>query len=193
MNKNNCQNVSNYLTRFDEILCEMANKMLSQPTTNSITVNFITCMIPHHQAAIYMCENLLKYTNYPPLIQIANNIIKTQTEGIEQMKRILETTQGYINSNKDVCSYMNEYLRITKNMITRMKNSPRCNNINLDFTNEMIPHHEGAIAMCKNLLKYCIDPRLKCVAENIISEQSQGVEQLKQIKMNLCKSNETGW
>lgn len=193
MNKNNCQNVSNYLTRFDEILCEMANKMLSQPITNSITVNFITCMIPHHQAAIYMCENLLKYTNYQPLIQIANNIIKTQTEGIEQMKRILETTQGYINSNQDVCSYMNEYLRITKNMITRMKNSSRCQNINLDFTTEMIPHHEGAISMCNNLLKYCIDPRLKFVAENIISEQSQGVEQLKQIRMNLCKSNETGW
>lgn len=187
MNKNNFQNVSNYLTRFDEILCEMANKMLSQTTTNSITVNFITCMIPHHQAAIYMCENLLKYTNYLPLIQIANNIIKTQTEGIEQMKRILETTQGYINSNQDVCSYMNEYLRITKNMIRRMKNSPRCKNINLDFKNEMIPHHEGAISMCNNLLKYCIDPRLKLVAENIISEQSQGVEQLKQIRMNLCK------
>lgn len=191
MNKNDFQDISNYLARFDEILCEMARKMLSQPTTNSNTVNFINCMIPHHQAAIYMCENLLKYTNYPPLIKIANNIIKTQEEGIEQMKQILETTQGYINSKQDVCSYMNNYLKITKNMITRMKNSPRCQNINLNFINEMIPHHEGAISMCNNLLKYCIDHRLKLLAQNIIAEQSRGVEQLKEIKRNLCKINET--
>ncbi len=188
MNKNRFQDISNYyLLRFDEILCEMANKMLSQNTTNSITVNFIKCMIPHHQAAIYMCENLLQYTSDSTLIQIANNIIKTQTKGIEQMKQILETTKGYINSNQDVCCYMNEYFRITKNMIKKMENSSRCQNINLDFTNEMIPHHEGAILMCNNLLNYCIDPRLKTVAEDIIIEQCQGVKELKEVKAHLLR------
>ena len=72
-------------------------------------------------------------------------------------------------------------------MICRMKNSPRGININLNFVNEMIPHHEGAIAMCENLLQYCIDPRLKCVAETIITEQSQGVKELEEIKKQLCK------
>ena len=60
-----------YLTRFDEILNQMADKMLSAEVTNSITINFIRCMIPHHQAAIYMCENLLNYTRYQPLQKIA--------------------------------------------------------------------------------------------------------------------------
>lgn len=178
MKKYNSQNVNNYLMRFNEILCEMENKMLSQKVTNSITVNFITCMIPHHQATIYMCENLLKYTNYSSLIQIANNIIQMQTKGIEQMKCILETTLGYINSNQDIKCYMNEYFRITKNMISKMKNSPRTNNINYNFTREMIPHHEGAIEMCNNLLKYQIDPRLKVVAQSIIQEQSEGIKEL---------------
>lgn len=182
------QNVNKYLMRFDEILCQMADKMLSQEITNSITINFIKCMIPHHQAAIYMCENLLQYTDYQPLIQIANNIIKTQTKGIEQMQYILATTRGYKNSNQNVKCYMDEYFKITKNMLARMKNSPRCQNINLNFVNEMIPHHEGAIEMCNNLLKYCIDPRLKEVAKNIIKEQSQGVNQLKDIQRNLCKN-----
>lgn len=179
--------VKKYLTRFGQILCDMANKMLSQNITNSITINFIECMIPHHQAAIYMCENLLKYTNYEPLQQIAQDIIKTQTRGIEQMKEIFKTTQGYINSKEDVKCYMNEYLLITKNMINRMKKSPRCSNINLNFVNEMIPHHEGAINMCNNLLKYTIDPRLKIVAETIIKEQSNGVIQLKEIQKDLCR------
>ncbi len=176
-----------YLARFDEILNQMADKMLSQELTNSITINFIRCMIPHHMAAIYMCENLLQYTKYQPLQNIANDIIQMQTKGIEQMKEIERTTYGFNNMSRDVKNYNERYLEITKNMIERMKNSPRCININLDFVNEMIPHHEGAISMCENLLQYYIDPRLKMVADSIIREQSEGVKQLKEVQNNLCR------
>lgn len=176
-----------YLCRFDQILSQMANKMLCIDIINNITIDFIQCMIPHHQAAIYMCENLLEYTNYKPLQEIAKNIINTQTNGIEQMKYIKRNAQCFLNCERDVNCYITKYLSITKNMISKMKNSPRCIDINLSFVNEMIPHHEGAIAMCENLLKYCIDPRLKNVAESIINEQSQGVRELKEIQRDLCK------
>ena len=178
-----------YLNRFDQILNQMAEKMLSQNITNSITINFIECMVPHHQAAIYMSENLLEYTTYQPLQDIAKNIIEMQTTGIKQMEDILRTTYGFHNNTQDVNHYMEKYLEITKNMIERMKNAPRCININLNFTDEMIPHHEGAIAMCENLLQYRIDPRLKLVADSIIKEQSKGVEQLKEVRRRLCGKN----
>ena len=167
----------------------MANQMLSQRINNSITLDFISCMIPHHQAAIYMCENLLNYTNYEPLIRIAREIIKMQSRGIKQMEEIAKTTSYICNNNRDVKSYMYEYFQITRRMIYRMKNSIRSSNINLNFVDEMIPHHEGAIEMCNNLLKYNIDPRLKSVAEEIIREQSQGVRELEQIKECLCRCN----
>ncbi len=176
-----------YLLRFDQILNNMGEQMLSANIVNNITINFIRCMIPHHQAAIYMCENLLKYTQYRPLIAIANNIIRMQTRGIEQMREIERTTQGYNNTNEQVRNYMSRYLEITKKMLDRMKNSPRCVNINLDFVGEMIPHHEGAIQMCNNLLQYRIDPRLADVARTIIEEQSQGVKELEQTRKMLCK------
>ena len=70
--------VKEYLKGFDKILCEMSNKMLGFNTTSNITINFIECMIPHHEAEIAMSENLLTYTNYKPLYEIANNIIKMQ-------------------------------------------------------------------------------------------------------------------
>lgn len=177
--------VRNYLTRFDEILKQMANKMLNSNVTDNITLDFIVCMIPHHQAAIYMCENLLKYTTYRPLQDIARNIITMQQKGIEQMKKIAYTTCGYENIDIDVKNYMHRYLEITKNMINRMKNSKRIMDINLDFISEMIPHHEGAISMCRNLLQYRIDPRLLEVAKSIIKEQSQGVIELKQVEKDL--------
>ena len=183
---NNCQRntmTKNYLNRFNQILDEMGSKMLSANFGNNITINFIKCMVPHHQAAIYMCQNLLQYTNYLPLIKISDGIIRMQTIGIDQMKEIERTTTArYNNTPQDVNAYIQRYLEITKNMLQKMGNSPRCLSINLDFVNEMIPHHEGAVCMCENLLQYYIDPRLKEVANNIIQEQTRGIHQLEEIR-----------
>ncbi len=183
-----CQNLIaiNYLMRFDEILCTMKSKMLSNCFIDDITTYFVKCMIPHHQAAIYMCENLLYYTCNEPLIEICRNIIKTQEAGIEKMQEIACTTSGFFNNNEEINCYMSSYLGITKNMIYKMEKAPRCINLNLNFVNEMIPHHEGAIAMCSNLLKYNIDSRLKNVAQSIISKQSQGVRNLTKVHNNIC-------
>lgn len=181
----NINNVNKYLEKFDEILSNMSQKMLSPTICSSITINFIECMVPHHEAAIYMCENLLNYTQYRPLQKIARNIISMQTSGIEEMQKIKNTTEGYNNTRRSVENYMRLYFAITRNMIDRMKNSLRSDSINLNFIDEMIPHHEGAISMCKNLLQYCIDPRLRTLAEKIISEQSNGVIDLKRIREEL--------
>ena len=178
-----------YLYQNDEIVKQMAEKMLSQNMTNSVSIHFIECMIPHHQAAIDMSENLLPYTRYQPLQEIAQNIIKMQTEEIKQMEEICKSTYGFPNTPQVVDNYMQKYLEITKNMIEKMKNAPRCVNINLNFINEMIPHHEGAIAMCENLLCYRIDPRLKLIADSMIKEQSNGVKQLKEMQRRLCGKN----
>ena len=175
-----------YLTKFDQILNNMANEMLSQKMTSSITLDFISCMIPHHQAAIYMCENLLNYTNYAPLQNIAKNIIQMQTKGIEQMREIAKTTRCLHNNYYDVLDYWKVFQSITENMICNMRNASRCNNININFTNEMIPHHEGAVRMCNNLLKYPIDRRLANVARTIIMEQSEGIKELEHIRSILC-------
>ena len=176
-----------YLRRFDQILCEMSNRMLSFSTTSNITINFIMCMIPHHEAAICMSENLLTYTDYKPLYEVSNNLIQMPTHGIQQMKQIVRTTQTRANMPNQVSSYESAYLCITKNMINRMKGSLRTQNINLDFTSEMIPHHEGAVEMCNNLLKYPVDQRLRLMAESIIKEQTKGIEELKCIQKELCK------
>jgi len=50
--------------------------------------NFIKSMIPHHSAAITMCEEA-NITD-PELIVLCRNIVKTQQEEIDQMNIILE-------------------------------------------------------------------------------------------------------
>ena len=96
MNYDLSNNARNYLNRFDMILNQMSNKMLYPSLGNSVTINFIRCMIPHHEAAIYMCKNLLRYINFFPLQEEAESIIRMQTKGVFQMKEIERTTR-YLN------------------------------------------------------------------------------------------------
>lgn len=170
-----------YLSKFDEILFEMCNKMTTTKVTNNITINFIESIIPHHKSGIQMCENLLQYTYYKPLQEIAQNIIKMQSAKIEQMEEIARASTNFLNYQKNVNSYIEKNSSITEDMICRMKNSPRGIDINLNFVNEMIPYHEGVIAMSQNVLQYCIAPKLKNTAECSIKEQCECVKKLKLI------------
>ncbi len=176
-----------YLINFQEILSQMANQMISQKFTNQITLDFIRCMIPHHQAAIDMSQNLLQYTKYEPLQQIAEDIITMQTKGIEEMKEIYRTTKNYQNDILDVYRYTVNYYQIAEQMIIKMTNSSKSPNINYDFITEMIPHHEGAIKMCYLLLQYPINPRLRNLANTIIKEQSEGIRKLQNLAKNFSE------
>lgn len=77
--------------------------------------------------------------------------------------------------------YLHKFDEIVKTMRTKMEKSQRTTNISLDFISEMILHHEGAIEMCKNLLQYKIDPRLRKIAENIIITQTEVIKQMQAI------------
>ena len=48
-------------------------------------------------------------------------------------------------------------------------------NVDRDFVNMMIPHHQGAIDMAVAELRYGTDPRLKRIAQAIIVEQQQEI------------------
>jgi uncharacterized protein (DUF305 family) len=52
---------------------------------------FLRSMIVHHLGAIAMAEQLLEQTDRPELITLANNIIRSQSAEVQQMKGWLQT------------------------------------------------------------------------------------------------------
>lgn len=181
----NCRNFSGnteeYLCRFNEILNEMICKMTEAELTDSLSHNFIVQMLPHHKAAVEMSENLLKYNVCPPLKEIAENIISEQTKSIEELQNALSCCENYKNSERDICLYQKEFSRISKTMFCDMRHACRGENINANFMREMIPHHEGAIRMSENILRFYICPQLCPIADAIIVSQRRGVCQMKQL------------
>lgn len=94
-----------YLCRFSEILDEMIEEITGADLTDSLSHNFIVQMIPHHRAAIEMSRNLLRYTTFVPLQDIALNIIKEQTKSFENMQDILYQCSELKNSGQNLCLY----------------------------------------------------------------------------------------
>ncbi|WP_040196401.1 DUF305 domain-containing protein [Candidatus Soleaferrea massiliensis] len=170
-----------YLCRYYEILNEMIAGMTEVRLTDSLSHNFIVQMIPHHKAAIEMSRNLLQYTTFVPLQNIALGIIDEQTKSIADMQGILTRCAGLKNSQQDLCLYDKEFQRITQTMFTQMLNACTTNNINASFMHEMIPHHEGAIRMSQNILRYHICPELHPIVRAIVESQKKGIQKMKRL------------
>lgn len=178
------QNTEAYLRNYRRILERMIAGMTQAELGKSISANFIVQMIPHHRGAIEMSENLLKNSCFPPLIQIAQNIIRTQEQSIAQMERILCSCGRQTNCPDEVCRYQDKMDCIMQTMFDGMRNARVGNNINADFMREMIPHHEGAVRMAKATLKYDICEALVPILDAIIREQEEGIRKMERL---LCE------
>ncbi len=87
--KNTKQDICLYNRRFKKITRKMFTEMEDACTSNNINANFMHEMIPHHEGAIRMSENLLQYDICPELIPILRAIIVSQRKGVCEMERLL--------------------------------------------------------------------------------------------------------
>lgn len=152
-----------------------------QNSQKSLSHNFIVQMIPYHRAAIDMSENLLQFTTFVPLQRIAQNIITEQTKSVENMQKVLPHCAQLENSEQDLCLYDRRFGQITQTMFSQMRNACSDNNINAYFMREMIPHHQVAIKMSKNVLQYPICPELDSILQAIITSQEKGVLEMQRL------------
>lgn len=175
------QVAKNYLCGFYEILDDMIDGMTGADLNRSLSHNFIVQMIPHHEAAIRMSESILRYTTFVPLQEIARNIITEQTKSIADMRAALSACGAVENTQEDICLYERRFRSITQTMFREMGCAPGTNNLNADFMREMIPHHQGAIRMLENALRFPICPELDPILRAIITSQERGVREMRRL------------
>ncbi len=76
-------------------------------------------------------------------------------------------------------TYRRRYEAILNEMIGKMENACLTDSLSHNFIVRMIPHHEAAIEMSRNILCYTTFEPLKKIAEGIISAQTQSIAQMK--------------
>ena len=74
---------------FQKAMDKMHKDMMIKSSGN-IDIDFLKGMIPHHQGAIDMSEELIKKTKDPELKAFAQKIIKDQKAEIKQMQDMLK-------------------------------------------------------------------------------------------------------
>jgi len=172
--------VSNYLDAYYSILDEMKRSMTSVKQTGSISRDFITQMIPHHRAAVEMCENVLRYPVSEPVSTLARTIIRQQTQGIAEMEAILCSCGSICNRPQEVCCYWRRNTQVLHTMFFAMAHVSGVG-VEQNFLREMIPHHEGAVRMSENALSFCICQPLHPILRNIITTQEQEICEMQQL------------
>lgn len=175
-----------YLKAYQSTLQLMKQEMESAPKTGDASLDFLYEMIPHHQAAISMAENELKYGNIPEVKQLAKAIIKEQSKGIAQMKNLLAylKRKPKIDKAKEA-AYLKAYKDIYKQMVTSMEATKPTGNIDKDFLEEMIPHHEGAVKMATNILHFTKNKDLKEIVQPIVVNQNKQLQQMKKLLITI--------
>lgn len=169
-----------YYDNYRSILQVMKEGMSMAPQTGDPTLAFLYEAIPHHEAAVSMSENLLKYDGTNDQVKkLADSIIKDQLNGINKMEELKNKlkTNPIVNKQAEA-AYLQTYNKIYNTMISKLERAKLTGNINRDYLTEMLTHHEAGIQMGKNILKYTQNPELRTIVQNEIATQQRQVTEM---------------
>ena len=139
---------------------------------------FIDRMIPHHAMAIYSAQHMISDSRRPELRDLAENIVESQTEQIEQMRAWRGEWYGdpgpeYAYPGDGWSDGMGWD---DNGMMGRSGGMMGRNATDAMFLQMMIPHHQQAIQMSRRALGSAKHPELRHLAEQIINQQSVEIE-----------------
>lgn len=77
--------------------------------------------------------------------------------------------------------YLETFDSILNEMIKKMSAAELMDSVSHNFIVQMIPHHRAAIEMSKNILTYTTSITVQNIAEQIIDEQTQSIDDMKKI------------
>lgn len=134
---------------------------------------FIDAMVPHHERAVEMAEVALDEADRPQIRDVAEDIVSSQRSEIRMFGEIRERKYG----SAEPTTEMNE-----EDMRAMSMSDPRelakARPFDKAFIDEMIPHHQSAIAMAEVARKETKDPEIRKIAEDIVSAQEREIEQM---------------
>jgi len=155
------------------------------PADADYDLRFIDAMIPHHQGAVIMAKDVLQKSPRAELKKLATGIISAQNQEITQMQQWRQAWYPKA-PNKPMAwhSPMNHMMEMPPNQVQAMRMEMDLGaadaNYDLRFINAMIPHHQGAIVMAKDVLQKSQRPEMQKLAQDILSSQQAEIEQMKQ-------------
>jgi uncharacterized protein (DUF305 family) len=151
---------------------------LEKATGKTFDMYWMSQMIAHHNIAVDMANCVLKNGKDAKVKQAAQSIVQTQSLEVKLMTGWLKS---WYNSKPDAAQM--------KLMVTDMQpmvdasqgkmdgHSMAMGNPDMNFLENMIPHHSNAVNMAKLALKKAARPELNKFAQGVIDVQSKEITQ----------------
>jgi uncharacterized protein (DUF305 family) len=153
----------------------MGSMMGSLDEDKPFDLQFIDQMIPHHEGALMSSEHMISNSKRPEIRQLYENIQKSQSEQIEQMKEWRK--EWYPDAEQP--SAMMGVGETDGMMGGSMQGMMGGNALDTMFLKMMIPHHQMAVDMSEEALSKAEHPELRDLAQDIRDEQSSEIELMK--------------
>ncbi len=149
----------------------------------AIDSHFIEQMIPHHEDAITMAEIALEKSKYQEIRSLAQDIKRTQSEEIAQMREWYKN--WFDNDVPDVFSGTSHGMGsgvIHMGMMgdtTDIESLKTAVYFDKVFIEKMVPHHQTAVMMAQMLERTTDRAEMKQLAKNIIDAQTREINSMR--------------
>ena len=150
------------------------DKMHDMKMTGDFDLDFANMMILHHRAAIDMSETEIVRGTNEQVKTMAKSIITAQNAEIGQLEGFIKNYQAPAQKMKTA-----DMQNMMTDMMAKMNNMELTGNTDKDFIVLMIPHHEAAVKMAQDELTHGLQPELKKMAQKMIMDQTNEIDQFK--------------
>lgn len=163
------------------------SEMKSAPNAASqpYDVQFLDTMIAHHNGAIEMAKGAAAKAGSAELKTFAAKILSDQTREVGEMEKL--RSQFYAQTPAAVNMEMAGMADSMKGMDMSKLNAGNGKVYDLEFINQMMPHHEGAIVMAREALTKAERSEIKTLANQIIQAQTAEIKQMSDWKSQWSK------
>lgn len=161
----------------------------STSTANTADQAFVQQMIPHHMMAIQMAQTAEQQAAHPQIKALAGSIVSHQKAEIAQMTAIAQKLgvtpdsmptgaqmSGRMMSDAQALGISMNGMGMSMNMASLSGMRP----FDRAFIDMMIPHHQGAVRMAHAELAKGKNPKLRALAQRIITAQDREIGEMNQ-------------
>jgi uncharacterized protein (DUF305 family) len=161
----------------------MDSGAMSGPADANVDLRFIDAMTPHHEGAVVMAKEALQKSKRPEILKLAQGIIKAQNQEVAQMKQWRKSWYAKASDtpmawSADMGHMMTMSASQRQGMMMSQSLGAADAGFDLRFIDAMIPHHEGAVTMAKEILDKSKRPEIKKLAQDIIASQQVEIKQM---------------
>lgn len=171
---------------FQGMMGQQRNSQNQMMSSTTIDAHFIEQMIPHHEDAITMANIALDKAQHSEIKQLAQEIINSQGNEINQMKAWYKDwfsrelpTGDQVMQHHGMMGNTGMHMGMMGNA-TDIQNIEQATDFDKAFIEHMIPHHQMAVMMASMLKASTERPEMQKLSDDIIAAQTKEIDEMRQ-------------